>query len=84
MIFPTPFGLYQVVTMTFGLHGVAATFQRLMAWMPQPHDQYIAAYIDDIVSYSCNWKDLLLHVTAVIQAIEQGGLKVNLTKCCLG
>ncbi|XP_065434808.1 scavenger receptor cysteine-rich type 1 protein M130-like [Chrysemys picta bellii] len=57
--FPTPFGLFQFVTMPFGLHGAAATFQHLMNKVLQPHNQYAAAYIDDIVVYSLDCADEL-------------------------
>lgn len=50
---PLPFQYYA----TFSLHRATATFQLLMDTVLQPHSQYEAAYIDNIV-YSCNWKKL--------------------------
>ncbi|XP_025062379.1 uncharacterized protein LOC112550614 [Alligator sinensis] len=50
--FRTPWGLYEFMRMPFGLHGAAATFQRLMDWVLAPHVEYTAAYIDDIVVFS--------------------------------
>ncbi|KYO45417.1 hypothetical protein Y1Q_0015088 [Alligator mississippiensis] len=50
--FGMPWGLYEFVRMPFGLHGVAATFQRLMDRLLAPHAGYAAAYIDDIIIYS--------------------------------
>ncbi|XP_065407431.1 uncharacterized protein LOC135972648 [Chrysemys picta bellii] len=82
--FPTPFGLFQFVTMPFGLHGAAATFQRLMNKVLQPHDQYAAAYIDDIVVYSLDWESHLHHLAAVLQALRAAGLTANPAKCHLG
>lgn len=38
--------------MPFGLHGAAATFQRLMNQILSLHNSYAAVYIDDIVDYS--------------------------------
>ncbi|KYO29204.1 hypothetical protein Y1Q_0009973 [Alligator mississippiensis] len=53
--FGTPRELYEFVRMPFGLHGAAATFQRLMDRILAPHAEYAAAYIDDIVIYTWTW-----------------------------
>ncbi|CAM4385380.1 unnamed protein product [Caretta caretta] len=82
--FATPFGIFQFTTMPFGLYGAAATFQRLMDQLLQPHEQYMAIYIDDIVIYSTNWEDHLRHLTAVLQALGEAGLKAKCYKCHLG
>lgn len=47
--FATPDGLFQYVRLPFGLHGAAATFQRLMGMLLCPHQVFAAAYIDDVV-----------------------------------
>nr|XP_042705994.1 uncharacterized protein LOC122173677 [Chrysemys picta bellii] len=82
--FPTPFGLFQFITMPFGLQGAAATFQHLMNKVLQPHDQYAAAYIDDIVVYSLDWESHLHHLAEVLQALRVAGLTANPAKCHLG
>lgn len=50
--FTAPQGLFQFTRMLFGMHGVAATFQRLIDQVLQDHKDYAAAYIDDIIVYS--------------------------------
>ncbi|XP_075786849.1 uncharacterized protein LOC142829675 isoform X2 [Pelodiscus sinensis] len=82
--FPTPWGLFQFVTMPFGLHGAAATFQRLMDRLLQPHHAYAAAYIDDVVIYSPTWTAHLQHLEAVLKSLKEAGLTANPRKCQLG
>ncbi|XP_075771602.1 uncharacterized protein LOC142823854 [Pelodiscus sinensis] len=60
--FSTPFGLFQFRTMPFGLHGAAATFQRVMDRVLAPYAEFTAAYIDDIVIYSRTWEEHLGHL----------------------
>ena len=47
--FRAPTGLFHFTTMPFGLHGAAATFQRLMDQVLRGAEDYAAAYIDDVV-----------------------------------
>lgn len=53
--FSTPLGLFQFISMAFGLHGAPATFQRLMAQEFQPHHCYATAYLDDVMFYCRDW-----------------------------
>ncbi|XP_075779243.1 uncharacterized protein LOC142827525 [Pelodiscus sinensis] len=82
--FPTPFGLYQFTMMPFGLHGAAATFQRLMDQVLAPHNAYAAAYIDDIIVYSEGWEEHLTHLEEVLKALGEARLTANPAKCHLG
>ncbi|XP_065416479.1 uncharacterized protein LOC135974099 [Chrysemys picta bellii] len=79
--FATPTGLYQFTRMPFGLHGAPATFQRLMDQLLQPHQDYAAAYLDDVVIYSRGWEDHLPRVAAVLRSLRQAGLTANPKKC---
>lgn len=45
--FGTPWDLYQFTQIPFGLHGAAASFQRLMDRILAAHQEYATAYIDD-------------------------------------
>ena len=82
--FSTPFGLYQFRTMPFGLHGAPATFQRMMDRILRPHQQYAAAYIDDVVIHSEDWPSHLCKVAAVLQSLREAGLTANPKKCAIG
>lgn len=64
--FCTPRGLFQLIYMPFGLHGAAATFQRLMDEVLEPITQYAAAYIDDIIVFSLPWEEHVQHLENVL------------------
>ena len=69
--FVTPKGLFQFSRMPFGLHGAAATFQRLMDRVLAPVKAFAGAYIDDILIYSKSWEEHLEHrVLQVLQEVQ--------------
>lgn len=82
--FATPEGLFQYVSMPFGLHGAAATFQRLMDAILRPHQEYAAAYIDDMVIHSEDCDSHLLRLRAVLMSLEATGLTANPKKMLPG
>lgn len=81
--FRAPSGLFQFRTMPFGLHGAAATFQRLMDEVLRGAEEYAAAYIDDVVIHSASWTEHLQHLSDIFKRIRQAGLVVNASKCQL-
>ncbi|XP_030060864.1 hydrocephalus-inducing protein homolog [Microcaecilia unicolor] len=50
--FATPLGLYQFRRMPFGLNSAAASCQRLLDKVLRPHQEYVAAYLDDVADAS--------------------------------
>ncbi len=81
--FSTPDGAFQYRVLPFGVHGASATFQRLMDRVLTPHQQYAAAYLDDIVIYCKNWEEHLHHLEAVFQTLRAAALTANPNKCSL-
>ncbi|KAI4881763.1 hypothetical protein NFI96_000363 [Prochilodus magdalenae] len=81
--FRTPSGLYHFLTMPFGPHGSAATFQRLMDKVLRGTEGFSAAYIDDVVIYSSSWEEHLRHLSIVMRKITKAGLTANPSKCHL-
>lgn len=49
----------------------------------RPHQDYAAAYLDDIVIHSTSWENHLQHLEAVLQALREAGLTANPAKCSL-
>ncbi|XP_054841809.1 uncharacterized protein LOC129333892 [Eublepharis macularius] len=82
--FATPQGLFEFQVMPFGLHGAAATFQRLVDRALTHCQGFATAYIDDILIYSPDWTSHLRHLRLVLQALRDAGLKANPTKSRLG
>lgn len=78
--FSTPDGSFEWTRMPFGLVNAPATFQRLMdsvvADLP-----FAKAYQDDVVVASRSWEEHLAHITAVLQRLQDAGLKIKLSKC---
>ena len=70
--------------MPLGLHGAAATFQRLVDRALVGCQDFTAAYIDDIVIFSPDWSTHVTHLRQVLRALAQAGLKANPRKSCLG
>lgn len=79
--FCTPKGLFHFTYMPFGLHGAAASFQRLMDEVLEPVTHCTAAYIDDIIVFSCTWEEHLKHLGEVLRELRKARLTVNPGKC---
>lgn len=79
-----PQGLYQYTVLPFGVHGVPATFQRMMDRVLRPHWRFAAACLDDSVVHSPTWSDHLRHLETVLEALQQAGLTANPKNCRLG
>ena len=82
--FVSPKGLYQFITMPFGLSGAPATFQRMMDSVLRGTEAFAGVYLDDIVIYSKTWQDHLTHLRDVFQRLEDAHLTVNMKKCVFG
>lgn len=76
----TPFGLFELNVMTFGLCNSAQTFQRIMDQVLFGLD-FIICYIDDICIASNNEQEHYEHVRIVLQRLREYGLKINESKC---
>ena len=79
----TPFGLFEFVTMPFGLRNAAQTFQRFMdqvlSGLPFAYD-----YIDDILVASSTEEEHLVHLREVCKRLDAYGIVINPDKCVLG
>ena len=82
--FVTPFGLYQIRMMPFGLQGAPATFQRMMDKLIRGMEDYTAAYSDDLVIFSDSWERHLHHIREVFDQLRAAGLTAKPRKCQFG
>ncbi|CAM4442667.1 unnamed protein product [Caretta caretta] len=79
--FITPLGLYEFLTLPFGLKGAPATFQRLVDQLLRGMESFAVAYIDDIYVFSQTWEDHVSQVRQVLDRLQGAGLTVKAEKC---
>lgn len=80
--FRTRYGSYKYKVMPFGLTNGPATFQRLVndIFMDML-DEYVTAFVDDLLIYSANEAEHELHVKTVLTRLRAAGLQASLHKC---
>ena len=76
----TPFGLFEFLSMPFGLKNAAQTFQRLMDRIFRGLP-FVFVYLDDILVASPGRGAHLEHLRVVLDLLVQNGLVINLDKC---
>ena len=82
--FVTEFGLYEFVTMPFGLHGAPVTFQRLMDQVLRGANENSDAFIDDVTVFSSTWVEHGKHLRDTFYRLREAGLTVKPKKTRLG
>lgn len=80
--FVTKYGLFEYVTMPFGLCNATATFQRLME-LALSGLQWSSCliYLDDVIVFSKDFHSHISRLAAVLTKIQQAGLKLKPSKC---
>lgn len=79
----TPFGLYEFLTMPFGLRNAAQTFQRHMDNVLRELN-FTFCYLDDILVASSNEQEHLQHLDTLFKRLQEYKLTVNVSKCVFG
>jgi transposase InsO family protein len=80
--FTTKYGNYQYRVLPFGLTGGPATFQQFVNDNFLDFlDEFLVAYLDDLVIYSDNLQDHQKHVKKVLQRLREIGLQADIDKC---
>jgi len=81
--FKTNKGLFKPLVMFFGLCNSPATFQNMMndIFLIETDEGWILIYIDDILIFSKEKKDLQKLTLRVLKKLQENDLFVNLDKC---
>ena len=75
-------GLYEFNVMPFGLKNAPGTFQRLMDKVLKDYiGEFVEVYVDDIMIYSKNLEDHIMHIEKVLQKLKEYNLVIKLKKC---
>ena len=82
--FSTRRGLFEFVTMPFGLCNAPATFERLMERvMTGLQWEILLIYIDDLIVFAKSFDEMLLRLEKVFDRLRSAKLKLKPNKCTL-
>ena len=80
--FRTRYGSYKYRVVPFGLTNGPATFQRYINGIFMEYlDDFMTAFMDDLLIYSDNEIEHREHVRKVLQRLREAGLQASISKC---
>ena len=75
-------GLYELLVMQFRLTNAPATFQkRINSVLGEHLDEFVMAYLDDIIIYSNSEEEHFQHIEWVLQRLADEKMPVAIEKC---
>ena len=80
--FRTPIGHFEYLVMPFGLRNAPSVFQHFIQdVLGELIGDHVQVYLDDIIIYSNNLEDHIVHVKNVLSLLIKNGLYVKKEKC---
>ena len=80
--FTTPFGLFEFKVLCFGLTNAPGTFQNIMNdVLRDVIGKFVLVYLDDIVIFSKNEDEHMMHLKIVLELLRRHKLYAKLSKC---
>jgi hypothetical protein len=80
--FVTLYGSYEYTVMSFGLTNALVTFSRIMNYIFIDYlDKFVVVYLDDILVYSKNEEEHVVHLRLVLEKLREHQLYAKYSKC---
>ncbi|KAM3964845.1 uncharacterized protein ACR2FA_001242 [Aphomia sociella] len=81
--FATQEGHFQWTCLPFGLKTAPAIFQRILSNIIRKHklSSFAVNFIDDILVFSKTFKEHILHLSKLLEAIQTEGFRLKFSKC---
>ncbi|KAH0604507.1 uncharacterized protein H6S33_006884 [Morchella sextelata] len=80
--FRTRYGYFEYTVMPFGLANAPATFQHWINYILRPYlDQFITAYLDDILIYSETLSEHKEHIQKILKVLDENHVHLKAEKC---
>ena len=84
--FRTPMGNFEFLVLPFGLTNAPAAFVRMIGkvFPAKQFENFMVPYLDDLLVFSKNVDDHLLHLRRVLERLKESRLFAKLSKCTFG
>ncbi len=82
IIFRTKYETYKYLIMFFELINESSTFQNFMNDILMNYlDEFVVAYLNDIIVYSNSKKEHIRHVRKILQRLREAEIQADVDKC---
>ncbi len=80
--FRIKYGTYKYLIMPFELINEPSTFQNFMNDILMDYlDEFVVAYLDDIIVYSNSKREHIKHVRKILQRLREANIQTDVDKC---